>query len=68
MKKKEKELSSFEKLLLGLEQPELPVVKSPLRKGSRCPQCGEGKLDYNGLLQLECPACGFVNGEAGGCT
>lgn len=66
--KKEKKLSSFEKILLGLEVPDIPEVSEPLRKGSTCPQCGEGKLDYNGMLQLECPACGFINGEAGGCT
>ena len=66
--KKKKELSSFEKILLGLEAPEIPEVVAPLRKGSICPQCGEANLDYNGMLQLECPACGFVNGEGGGCT
>lgn len=66
--KKTKKLSSFEKLLLGLEAPEILEVSTPLRKGSICPQCGEGELDYNGLLQLECPSCGFVNGEGGGCT
>lgn len=66
--KKEKNLSSFEKLLLGLEVPELPQIDASLRKGSPCPQCGDGKLDYNGMVQLECSACGYVNGEAGGCT
>jgi len=66
--KSKKNLSSFEKILLGLELPEFPEVTSPLRKGSTCPRCGKGILDYNGLIQLECPACGFVNGEAGGCT
>jgi len=63
-----KKLSSFEKLLLGLEKPKIPQVDAPLRKGSACPNCGKGILDYNGMLQLECPACGFVNGEGGGCT
>ena len=66
--KKEKNLSSFEKILLGLEMPDIPKVDVSLRKGSPCPQCGEGILDYNGMIQLECPACGFVNGEGGGCT
>ena len=66
--KKQKNLSSFEKLLLGIELPENTLVTPSLRKGDVCPQCGEGKLDYNGLLQLECSACGFVNGEGGGCT
>lgn len=68
MSTKMEKLSSFEKLLLGLEKPEIPQVVEPLRKGSVCPQCGKDTLDYNGLLQLECPACGFVNGEGGGCT
>lgn len=61
------QLSSLEKLLLGIDQPSQAVV-TPLRKGELCPQCGEGALDYNGLLQLECPKCGYVTGEGGGCT
>ena len=68
MKKEEKTLSSLERLLLGIDPPVASSAASPLRKGETCPQCGEGKLDYNGLLQLECPACGFVSGEGGGCT
>jgi hypothetical protein len=28
-------------------------------QGDLCPQCSKGKLDYNGLLELECPVCGF---------
>jgi len=37
----------------------------PLRPGSLCPNCGLGKLDYNGLLEFECPICGHRNtGEA----
>ena len=61
-------LSSFEKLLLNIEQPELPIVEAPLRQDALCPQCGAAKLDYNSMLQLACPQCGFINGEAGGCT
>jgi hypothetical protein len=63
----ERTLSSLELLLVGLHQPELSKTP-PLRLGAPCPQCGEGRLDYNGLLQLECPLCGFVNGEGGSCT
>jgi len=63
----EKHLSSLELLLMGLNHP--PVTgEPPLRLGSACPNCGAGELDYNGLLQLECPRCGFVSGEGGGCT
>lgn len=61
-------LSSLEKLILGIDQPETQPVVAPLRKDGVCPQCGEGNLEYNGLLQLECPACGFVSNEGGGCT
>jgi hypothetical protein len=64
----EKQLSSLEKLLLGIDQPEVDKTIVPLKKGQPCPICKAGKLDYNGLLQLECPACGFVSAEGGGCT
>lgn len=63
----EKELSSLERLLLGIDPPPTQTNK-PLRKGEICPVCLQGQLDYNGLLQLECPACGFVSGEGAGCT
>ena len=35
------------------------------RYGGKCAKCGRGKLDYNGLLQLVCPLCGYV-AESGG--
>lgn len=68
MEKETSKLSSLEKLLLGIEQPVLMQNIPPLKKGEPCPQCNAALLDYNGLLQLECPACGFVNAEGGGCT
>lgn len=61
-------LSSLERLLLGIDQPPAMQSKEPLRRGAPCPKCGEAGLEYNGLLQLECARCGFVNGEVGGCT
>ncbi len=59
-------LSSLEMLLLGMIL--LKESGEPLRLGAECPECGEGRLDYNGLLQLECPECGFVSAEGAGCT
>jgi len=34
------------------------------RPGQKCPNCGRGILDYDGLLQLSCPVCRHV--AAGG--
>ena len=34
------------------------------RAGDLCPQCQEGRLDYDGLLNLACPKCGYA---LGGC-
>jgi uncharacterized protein (DUF983 family) len=47
-------------------QPAIPA--GLLRPGSTCPDCGRGRLDYNGLLELECPACGYRLGSGAGCT
>ncbi len=33
--------------------------------GGKCTKCGRGKLDYNGLLQLMCPVCGYVADSGG---
>jgi len=27
--------------------------------GQPCPRCGQAKLDYNSLLNLSCPHCGY---------
>lgn len=42
--------------------------KRVVKVGKPCPECGVGILDYNGLLDLECPNCGFTEGPGGGCT
>ena len=30
--------------------------------GKLCPVCGEAELDYDGMLNLVCPKCGFYEG------
>jgi uncharacterized protein (DUF983 family) len=39
-------------------------VTREVRPGDLCPKCREGHLDYNGLLNLACPKCGYA---LGGC-
>ena len=39
-------------------------VKHPLRRGDLCPTCRSARLDYNGMLNLACPQCGYA---LGGC-
>jgi len=33
--------------------------------GQKCPECGKGKLDYDGMLQLCCPVCGHLASGGG---
>lgn len=40
------------------------AMPKELRSGDLCPRCGEASLDYNGLLNLACPICGYA---VGGC-
>lgn len=44
------------------------AISEPVRRGSPCPRCGLGRLEYNGMLDLECPVCGFYEGTIGACT
>lgn len=39
-----------------------------VRRGSLCPSCGKGKMDFNGLLDLECDQCGYSLVEGAGCS
>ena len=47
---------------LGMELPVLlEKNESPeIRAGSVCPSCGQGKLEYDGLLNLACVNCGYA--------
>jgi uncharacterized protein (DUF983 family) len=52
--------------MLVLELNELDQAKLPheLRSGDLCPSCRAGRLDYDGMLNLSCPVCGYA---VGGC-
>jgi uncharacterized protein (DUF983 family) len=63
----EREISSLELLLQGKLKP-VAETQVALRAGMICPACRRGRLDYNGLLALECPECGYASSEGGGCT
>jgi len=39
-------------------------VRHPLRRGDVCPACRSARLDYDGMLNLACPQCGYA---LGGC-
>lgn len=50
-------------LVMRVEVENQPI--KTLRSGDLCPKCKHALLDYDGLLNLACPACGFA--ETGGC-
>lgn len=33
-----------------------------IRFGGLCPKCKKGEFDYDGLLNLVCPNCGYTSG------
>jgi uncharacterized protein (DUF983 family) len=39
-------------------------VQVELHPGDACPECEEGTLDYDGMLNLSCDQCGY---SIGGC-
>lgn len=51
-------------LAVELGDPALAKLPHELRSGDLCPQCEAEKLDYDGMLNLACPACGYA---VGGC-
>jgi hypothetical protein len=40
------------------------ISTAHLRAGDQCPICQAEKLDYDGMLNLACPRCGYA---LGGC-
>ena len=46
------------------EIPQSYRAEDVLHPGDLCPKCHTGKLDYDGLLNLACPSCGYA---IGGC-
>jgi hypothetical protein len=36
----------------------VPPTTEP-RAGSKCPNCKEGTIDYDGMLNLKCEWCGY---------
>lgn len=36
------------------------VEKVEFKSGDLCPECGTGMLDYDGMLNLVCPQCGYT--------
>jgi hypothetical protein len=44
--------------------PDISVEKPP-HVGEPCPRCKVGRLDYDGLLNLSCPHCGYSLGGGG---
>ena len=51
----------------GNQKPDKQEIKNSaptcgFHVGALCPKCGKGILDYNGMLNLQCPLCGYESG------
>ena len=64
IKQAEQPVDTIASLVLSLDKSFPQEQSIELRSGDLCPQCCEGFLDYDGLLNLSCPACSFA---VGGC-
>jgi len=53
-------------IVLAIEEigPAEEKVQVELHPGDACPECKEGTLDYDGMLNLSCDRCGY---SIGGC-
>lgn len=56
-------LQFFESVGNGFES-----FSETFQSGMLCLVCKRGTLDYDGLLNLTCPVCGFQSSGGGGCT
>jgi hypothetical protein len=49
---------------LSVDLKDAQGEKHEPHRGDLCPRCGQARLDYDGLLNLTCPNCGYA---VGGC-
>jgi uncharacterized protein (DUF983 family) len=63
-----KDCRAFEKPTTYPSHEATLATRVPLRRGDRCPQCGQGSMDYDGLLNLSCPLCGYTDASGGSFT
>lgn len=47
----------------GHPSPEQELPACGFSYGALCPHCKQGILDYNGMLNLQCPVCGLESGH-----
>jgi len=49
-------------IALGMEPPQESSASQikEYRVGDKCPQCNQGRLGYDGLLNLACEKCGYA--------
>jgi len=47
---------------MDLEQSDQEEIATRLQSGDLCPSCLQGRMNYNGLLNLECDKCKYTVG------
>jgi len=52
--------SAFEMSLMGFQEETLPGTAAIPKAGELCPNCQSTPIDYDGLLNLSCPKCGYT--------
>jgi uncharacterized protein (DUF983 family) len=66
MEDQEKSLPALDWLpeALRVANRDAPQETVEMKAGDTCPRCQKGVLDFDGLLNLACPQCGY---SLGGC-